>query len=185
VRGPQEITEAAEKFGTVVARYCETIDRAQFLSRNEFLRPLYSLSPELILEAMRLPVVIYEDSEAEDPEEETHFRAIEQDAQISHDKWEQLYRSLKTKLADWDHYHFVFDPLTDSEAIVGSLADDLADIYRDLKEGITLSSVRDYPARDIVFDWRCLFESHWGKHAINALTVLHALSAQRAEEPTC
>lgn len=66
----------------------------------------------------------------------------------------------------------------DSEAIHGSLADDLADIYRDLKEGLTLTSVKEYPSRGIVFEWQYSFETHWGKHAINAIAVLHSISAQ-------
>ena len=40
---------------------------------------------------------------------------------------------LKGKLGDWDLYHQVFDPTQDDEA---SLADDIADIYSDLKEGL-------------------------------------------------
>jgi len=39
---------------------------------------------------------------------------------------------------DWNYYNEVFDPTEDSEVIEGSLADDIADIYRELEEGIDL-----------------------------------------------
>jgi hypothetical protein len=77
---------------------------------------------------------------------------------------------LKEKLGDWDSYRQVFDPTEDTEAIFGSLADDIADIYRDLQEGLVLCEARP---QDAIWEWRLLFYSHWGKHAINALLTTH------------
>ena len=39
----------------------------------------------------------------------------------------------------------VFDPRTDNEAIHGSLSGDIADIYRDLKDGIVLKETNEVP----------------------------------------
>ena len=64
-------------------------------------------------------------------------------------------------------------PTEDKEAIFGTLADDLADIYRDLKEGLVLREEKLASSADIIFNWRILYYSHWGKHAIDALLVLH------------
>jgi hypothetical protein len=55
----------------------------------------------------------------------------------------------------------------------GTLADDLADIYRDLKKGLELKS-RSEPPETIIWGWRVLFYSHWGTHAIEALHVIHS-----------
>ena len=77
----------------------------------------------------------------------------------------------KRLLEDWDLYWQVFDPTKDSEAIYGSLADDIADIYRDLKEG--LDDIHLARAEDIIWEWRLGFSSHWGKHAIDALRTIH------------
>jgi hypothetical protein len=41
--------------------------------------------------------------------------------------------------------------------VVASLADDIADIYRDLKKGFALLGSRD----GAVWEWRHGFEHHW------------------------
>jgi hypothetical protein len=64
------------------------------------------------------------------------------------------------------------------EAVMLPLADDLADIHRDLTHG--LRALADGAAHeDVVWEWRFGFYSHWGRHATEALRVLHArLAAQ-------
>jgi len=41
----------------------------------------------------------------------------------------------------------------DTEAIHGSLADDIADIYRDLKDGLVLKETRRSQPEDLI--WEC------------------------------
>ena len=79
---------------------------------------------------------------------------------------------LKEKLGNWDSYRQLFDPTEDNEAIFGSLADDIADIYFDLKEGLLLAE-HQTPPEDIIWEWRLSFYSHWGKHAMDALLTIH------------
>jgi hypothetical protein len=55
---------------------------------------------------------------------------------------------------------------------LGSIADDLADTWRDLKQGL-LALESGSPEADVVFSWRHDFTSHWGRHAVNALAALH------------
>jgi len=100
---------------------------------------------------------------------------IEAKARIGHEEWNQLYNALKEKLGDWDLYWQVFDPTKDNKAIYGTLADDIADIYRDLKNGINLTESDTVLPRDIISEWRFGFYSHWGRHAINALGTIHRL----------
>ncbi len=91
------------------------------------------------------------------------------------EEWGRLYNSLKEQLADWDLYWQVFDPRTDNEAIHGSLADDIADTFRDLKNGIRLKETDKVPLYEIIFSWRHEFYYHWGKHAVDALRTIHFL----------
>jgi hypothetical protein len=58
---------------------------------------------------------------------------------------------LEEKLGNWDLCRQVFDPTKDEEAISGTLADDLADIYRDLKKGLILSETLQAPPEDSVW----------------------------------
>ena len=90
-------------------------------------------------------------------------------------EWGRLYELLKDKLEDWDLYWQVFDPTKDSEAIRGSLADDIADIYRDVKEGLDVHNPNLALRQDTICSWRVLYYSHWGQHAINALYTIHFL----------
>ena len=72
----------------------------------------------------------------------------------------------------FDITELLVDPQT---PIVGDLADDLADIYRDIKPGLRAWDVNkmDYIA-EIIYDWKePLFRIHWGNHAVNALRALH------------
>jgi len=68
----------------------------------------------------------------------------------------------------------VFDPTKDSEAISGSLADDIADIYRDLKKGLELKETYPRQPEAAIWQWRFGFYSHWGKHAMDALLAIHS-----------
>jgi hypothetical protein len=90
-------------------------------------------------------------------------------------QWGDLYSLLKDKLGNWDLYSYVFDPARDLEAIKGSLADDIADIYRDLKKGLVCHHSDCKPTGDILCEWRLLFYSHWGDHATSALRTIHFL----------
>ena len=79
------------------------------------------------------------------------------------------------------NYGVVFDPLTvpAEEPVVGDLADDIADIYRDVVTGL-----REYAAgryANAVWEWAYGFRHHWGDHATAAIRTLHAWLA--ANEP--
>lgn len=76
------------------------------------------------------------------------------------------------------YYGSICNPLEvpAGEAALGDLADDLADIWRDLKEGLTIF---DDGFRDAAgWQWLDSFNIHWGAHASNALAVIHFWLAQ-------
>lgn len=70
-------------------------------------------------------------------------------------------------------YWEVFDPLLEDEPVCSNLADDLADISKDLELGIS-----EYDSGKIgnaVFEWKLGLNSHWGQHLVDALRALHAI----------
>jgi hypothetical protein len=73
-----------------------------------------------------------------------------------------------------DYYGEIFDPLTmpPQEPVVGSLADDIGDIYRDVVTG--LRHYRAGRTDEAVWQWTFLFQVHWGEHATGAIRALHA-----------
>jgi hypothetical protein len=93
--------------------------------------------------------------------------------EIGHKAWQDLYELLTEKLGDSNLNWDVFDPVAESEAIQASLADDIADVYRDLRNGLTLRKEDGAVPAEVVWEWRLLFDSHWGDHAISALRTVH------------
>ncbi|MBX3217135.1 MAG: DUF5063 domain-containing protein [Labilithrix sp.] len=72
---------------------------------------------------------------------------------------------------EFETYWEVFDPYKSDEPVAGSLSDDLLDVYRDVRRGLSLwESGHDASA---IWEWRFSFESHWGGHAVDALRALH------------
>ena len=149
-------------------QFCLAVEATLVGDRTECLVEVYRLLPQLLTEAVQLPEVSLSNT--------TPVRSARAPSE-RRKELESLYAPLKKKLADWDGYHQVFDPTTEKEAIFGSLADDLADIRKDLREGLHLL---DHPRSPLkaVWHWRILFYSHWGKHAIDAFSVLHARFSQ-------
>jgi hypothetical protein len=150
-----------ERFRDVARQFCGVIDSARNMNRDDLGLKVYTLLPALISGAIALPSV-----------ESSHskVKAIKAQKQA---QWGELYSLLEDILGDWNPYYEVFDPTKDREAIFGSLADDLADIYRDLKEGLVVHDAGLAPPHDIIWEWRFGFYSHWGHHAIDALRALH------------
>jgi hypothetical protein len=167
----RDTAEVARCFGVVAKRFCTVVDSAPNLDRIDLLMQVYRLLPQLIEEAVSLPDLEFSGSmETEEKQIKSLAREM---ARLTHPQWWQLYQSLKEKLGDWDLYWGVFDPTKEREAVCGSLADDIADIYRDLKEGIILSESDQALLKDIIWQWRFGFFSHWGNHAMEALRTIH------------
>ena len=159
--------EVADRFATVARQYCSVVESAATLDRTELLLRIYRILPKLIDEAISLPQV--DTSDDDQTVEEMPRVSVRQ----SGDEWSHLYNLLKEKLGDWDLYWQVFDPITDREAICGTLADDIADIYRDLRRGLVLHELPSCPSADVIWDWRLHYYFHWGQHAIEALFTIH------------
>jgi len=168
VSATKDVYISASQFGALAAQFCSVVDTAFERSRTDLLVNVYRLLPRLISEAIQLPEIILPDDDGGSTGSERAHSV-----RMCDREWEELYERLKKHLGDWDPYWQVFDPTTDRSADAGSLADDLADIYRDLKEGLIHQQVGTRRAEEIVWDWRLLFYSHWGKHAMDALLTLH------------
>ena len=73
-----------------------------------------------------------------------------------------------------DYYGEVSEPLTipPGESGIGSIADDVADIYRDVVTG--LRAFQAGHRQQAQWEWGSGFREHWGNHATSALRALHA-----------
>jgi len=92
----------------------------------------------------------------------------------------ELYTHLVELLGDRDSYWNEFDRAEGFHAMTGSLADDLTDIYCELKHG--LQTVDEDPEYSLQ-TWVEGFTRHWGRHLKDAVQHLSALASQgRLEE---
>lgn len=88
----------------------------------------------------------------------------------------ELFTRLRVLLGDRDSYWLEFDCAAEgAHEMTGSLADDLTDIYCELKQGLRLYA--SDPHRALVM-WASGYVHHWGQHLIDAERHLAALGAQ-------
>jgi hypothetical protein len=86
----------------------------------------------------------------------------------------ELYTHLRDLLGGRDAYWMEFDA-EDEQAKSGSLADDLTDIYCELKHGLKVIDGSPGMALD---GWRRGFRVHWGRHLLDAERHLYELRAR-------
>lgn len=98
---------------------------------------------------------------------------------VTHDEWSTIFG--RSSRLPFNSYSMVFEPLdvpASEEPVVGNIADDIADIYRDIVSG--LRAFRIGKRAEAIWEWGFGFHSHWGRHAVCAIGALHAWLAENA-----
>lgn len=149
---PQDLISLAK-------HYCALIERSSTESVS-WLKDIALLLPRLHAAVNSLNGRLYEGAAALTPDLDARF---------------ELFTRLAATLGDRDSYWLEFDSVHDTHAMTGSLADDLTDIYCELKHG--LRSVDESPEVALQA-WKDGFTHHWGQHLIDAERHLSALAAQ-------
>jgi hypothetical protein len=151
----KKATESAiDNFAEVARRYCAWAEN-ELGDPNEEMRRVRLLLAELHLAAVKLPALgIGKNMDA---------------VSISHDEWSRFYE--KFRVLPVTEYSEVFNPLKAEEPVTNNLADDLADIYRDVKAGLSLHDAQ-HPV-DAAWEWRLNFQLHWGQHLVGAQRAIH------------
>ena len=146
-----------EDFAQAAARFCALIDRAGVVPLGRWLFDVEGALATVYASAARLPDV----GPATD-------QAI---TGMTTEEWASLFEELRGFLGDLDTYWVVFDARNQSSVVAASLADDLADVYRELRAGLDASR-SGAPPEDVLFEWRTSFEIHWAAHALGALGAI-------------
>ena len=156
----------AKDFRSVAESFVAFVDESAEGPRDPLVRELERRIAELYVAALSLP-------------QPGELRSTQPTSSMRHDEAASLMRRLSRQLGDYDFYNLVFDPydFVDSTPVTGSLADDVTDIYRDLKNGLVAYDAGE--TEDAVWEWRFEFDSHWGRHAANALYAIHVLTIDR------
>ena len=90
----------------------------------------------------------------------------------------ELYTRLRDLLGDRDSYWMEFDGAGEEQCKSGSLADDLTDIYCELKYGLTLLDAQPEDPNDAFEGWRNGYRVHWGQHLVDAERHLYSLQSR-------
>lgn len=158
-------SSSVTEFVTVAAEYCKFVENTYRFSKRDFLNKAHKIFPLLYLKATLLP----------------KFQSVfddENEKFVSEEEWDFIHESVKKKLGFHNEYREVYDPLTHEqvEQSTASIADNLADIYQDIKNFISLYHVG---SEEIMNDalWECQvnFEEFWGQKLVNALKAVHTV----------
>jgi hypothetical protein len=156
---------AIDQFASLAASYCELIEHHADYSTEDFIGKVRLLLPQLYYHALQLPDV--------EPVNDDRL------PRVAHQEWQQMFANLGAFLGSNDLYWVVFDPLKlePDSPIAASLADDLTDIWRDLKSGLRHWQASPADVRqEIVWGWRFHFQIHWSYHVVDALRAINAIS---------
>lgn len=146
-------------------QYCQLIDRVA--AGKVWLAPVFQILPRLHARVVALGDPGGDFFPAESPDFDERF---------------ELYTRLRAKLGDQDLYWLEFDDPNEADSCeehrTGSLADDLTDIYFELRRGLSLldRSGPDYVAHF----WEFGFQRHWGQHLVDAERHLYTLRVNNA-----
>ena len=155
------LTSRTRAFRAQARAFCNLVAGHEHIPLRRFLHSAHQSLPALYALGLQLPDIC--------PEHEASY------TRVSVKEWRRLFRSLSTRLGDRVHYSGVFDAYDrqDGQALIGNLADDLAEVHADLTNGLRCWRAGDH--ENAVWEWRFKLESHWGEHATDAIRALYWL----------
>jgi hypothetical protein len=156
-------SQGVTEFVTVVGEYCSFVENTLRFSKYDFLDKSRKILSMIYLKMSLLP----------------KFEAIfddENEKFVTEENWDFIHESVKKKLGYHDEYREVFDPLTHEqvEQSTASIADNLADLYQDLKNFVSLYNIgTEEIMNDALWECQLNFEEFWGQKLLNALKAIH------------
>ena len=151
------------EFVAVANEFCKYAEHASELKEGEMLKILQRLLPFLYIKATFLPPF---EPFFEDGNEKFVMEA----------DWTRIHGAFKKQFGTADDYLEVFDERFDNSVtpVLSSLAENMADIYQDIKDFLLLYQTG---TREVMNDalWECKmnFENIWGQKLVNSLRAIH------------
>lgn len=151
----EDLDTQLEAFTDAAMEFCGVVDRAASTSPLQLLKRLERVLPTLHQRLLELPKVSLGERDDDIPEPSGEERTA-------------LYQALKNTLGRYNGYKTIFDSKNlQDEAVYGSLADDLADVYFDVLCP-TRAWKRGADPICVIWELRLAFYSHWGRHLLSA-----------------
>lgn len=151
--------DAIEHFAAEAAVFEAWVKAGNFVGESAVRKTLIRIT-RLYLAALDLPTPWTDEAEVDD---ESH--------EVDSKEWQGVFD--ETRRLPFEHYGVVFDPMVvpPEEPVVGDIADDIADIYRDVIGG--LRAYRAGKKGVARWEWGYTLANHWGEHATGAIRALH------------
>jgi len=156
------------RMAAVAAEYCAFIDSFSGWGHGETQCVNWLLQLEKLLPRLHVAVIAL----IEPTENGQHYRFHDDDQRC--ELFLRLNAVLQADRKLWASYETSGERQQSPQALCERMADDLSDMYFDLKHGLEL--VDENPAH-AASDWQRSFYAHWGKHLLAAECWLHAVDA--------
>jgi hypothetical protein len=156
-------------FVNAAREYCNFIEAESSLTGTALLQAIQKHLLELYFVATKLPAINLQFNESLDS-------CVDGDII-------KLHLKLIAERLPFSYYWMVLNP-SDMNSLAengtGDLLDDLGDIYKDLRSAIVQFDSKDVAAKEeAVWSFKFDFDSHWGTHCIEVLSVIHRYLAEK------
>ncbi|WP_456406857.1 DUF5063 domain-containing protein [Thiolapillus sp.] len=155
------MTREFETLQKVAREYCDLIE-AVGDDEKDWLKRVVKVLPQL---HAAISVILEHDEARGNP--------LEANLDVRFSLFSKLHQLLGEKDAYWMEYD-----LGHEECRSGSLADDLTDIYCELKQGLRMLEEEDADPEAVLLNWREGYKIHWGRHLLDAERHLYELSSR-------
>lgn len=152
---------------TVANDFTLFIEKAEEYTREQTLVYLQRVFPVIYLKASLLPEIKVTDEDAIE-----HY--------VTEEQWETIFNTIRQKLGQEDLYYFIdLHEKTQQDAILASIAENITDIYQDLKDFMLLIQKPQLTFQEnAVRECYQLFQTHFGYKLANCHTAIHYLLFQ-------
>ena len=152
------------EFAASANEYCKYLESTQDINGIEILKVMQRLLPFIYLRASLLPLL---EPELEETNEKT----------VTEFDWTRMHDSLLSKMGNNDPFPVIVSAGDPSDGLyTGSIAENLTDIYQDLKDFIvSYKSGKEEVMNDAVWEVLMNFEEFWGKKLLNVLSAIHSV----------
>jgi len=141
--------ETTQQMAQLASNFCELVERFDSCQLAPWLEEMTDLLP-------RLHAAVTGLGKAESMSVYEH--SIDYDARF------ELFTRLYSVLGERNGYNYEYDGI-EGQRLSGTLADDITDIYFDLKHGLHLLEKNPTQAAR---DWQHSYEFHWRHHLVDA-----------------
>ena len=160
------------EFVTVAAEYCGCLERTRDAKRGIFVDTALKILPLLYLKASMIPPC-------------ERIGEFDPEAFVTEEDYELIRMAVAEVLGSKDDYLEVFlpDMAYSDTPIKKCISEDLADIYQDLKDFISVFQLGlNETMNDSLVICKEHFEEFWGQRLVNTMRALHDVKYNSTEE---